>query len=202
MINLKSPNEIVHLDNLWNIWQRKVPYINQKDLGWSIRGFADKNNISFEDKNPVEVVVMFLEENSYELKISLDALLKRRYPEVMNMVEFVDRLGIGIHLHMINWEIVFDIKPMIFTLDEENAKGEINRMLELMPQELLLQIELQEAFIQSDVSNVERLIWYKESWCKCVKEEYKNAFQEVIECIIENSREKLNELKVEFNIRA
>ncbi|MED2737221.1 hypothetical protein [Bacillus toyonensis] len=93
------------------------------------------------------------------------------------------------------------MKPMIFTLDEENAKSEVSRMLELMPEELLLQIELQDAFMPSDISNVERLVWYKESWCKCVKEEYKNAFQEVIEFILENSRKKLNELKIEFNIR-
>jgi hypothetical protein len=201
MFNLKNPDEIVHLDNLWNVWQRKVPYINQKDLGWSIWGFADRNNISFEEKNPVEVVIMFLEENSYELKIGLEVLLKRKHPELMNMVTYVNNLGIGIHLHMVNWEIVFDIKPMIFTLDEENAKSEVSRILELMPEELLLQIELQEAFIPSDMSNVERLIWYKESWCKCVKEEYKYAFQEVIEFILENSRKKINELKMEFNIR-
>ncbi|MED2737222.1 hypothetical protein [Bacillus toyonensis] len=93
MFNFKRPNEIVHLDNLWNIWQRKVPYINQKDLGWSIWGYADRNNISFEERHPVEVVIMFIEENSYELKIGLEVLLKRKHPELMNMVTNVNELG-------------------------------------------------------------------------------------------------------------
>ncbi len=64
-----------------------------------------------------------------------------------------------------------------------------------MPEELILQIELQEFFIPNDMSNVQRLIWYKEAWCKCVKEKYRSAFQEVIEFILEDSRKKLNELK-------
>ncbi|MGN5650829.1 hypothetical protein [Bacillus sp. Brlt_9] len=200
-VNLKIPNEIVHLDNLWNIWQRKVPYLNQKDLGWTIWSFADRNNISLTRENYAELVIMFLEENSYELKIGLESLLRKDQQELKNMVRDVDKIGIGIHLHMVNWEIVFDIKPMIFNLDEESAQGEVSRILEMMPEELLLQIELQEFFIPSDMSNVQRMIWYKEAWCKCVKVKYRSAFQEVIEFILEDSRKKLNELKKEFNVR-
>ncbi|WP_088363142.1 hypothetical protein [Bacillus cereus] len=124
-VNLKIPNEIVHLDNLWNIWQRKVPYLNQKDLGWNIWSFADRNNISLTRENYEEVVIMFLEENSYELKIGLESLLRKDQQELKNMVRDVDKLGIGIHLHMVNWEIDFDIRPKIFNLDEESAQSEV-----------------------------------------------------------------------------